>query len=528
MNFSDVIILNSQEEIICWLNPEFVQIEETNEQGKIRSIKLTHPINDDFRSYPNKWYQVGNKIWIPKNQDMDPCLYIIDSTYTVNFWDEDEIVVNAEDLIVELNYVPAYPYATLDHITITKEWLSNRFGEFFTIGTYEEPSKNDLYPVGTLTLMSLLRQIEEDTGNIFTPQYTKIEGSNIITRTLNFLNTKSIGKEHNQPDQIISVGYNTPHVEYTVDESDCYNAIQPSLSLQSTGTVSTSTSQSSETSNTEVEVSNVTALRQTILDWLELEVNQGETIPMIVEKDSEGTPNYTAYWNAPFTKNKDKIYLEDNVKNKKTYDKVYKKPNDLSISGVSVRDTVPKIGTVSTSDTDKYAIYNDCANKIMDKRDPSLKIEATVTDLRIITNGEETYNVGDTVYIKIPFYDELINATVSKTVKNNRNPSNNKITISNVLLSDSESKDDVILSTQGDLKQQVGQGRYFRATVKNARTLEPIEGVTVSFYLSTQVAVNPEINTIIDDTTTEDVSAEEILPGAVKAGVTYHTGQTAD
>lgn len=518
MNFSDVIILDIDEQIICWLNPEFVQIQETNEQKKIRSIKITHPINDDFRAYPKNWYQPGNKIWIPENQDMEACLYVIDSSFTVNYWDEDEIEVNAEDVMVELNYVPAYAYAALEHITITKDWLNVRFGDYYTIGQYDDPTSKDFYPSGTMTLMSLLRDVETSTGNYFIPHYKKLDGSNIIQRTLNFVSSSNLGKNHSEPNQIIQVGYNTDHIEYTVNESDCFAAIQPLLSMQTKGTVSTSTSESSETS--EVNVDNINSLRQTILDWLGLSVQDGETIPMIVEKNSDGTPNYTAYWDAPFAKNSDKIYLEDDTTNEKTYDKILLKPDDIAMDNVALRDAVPKIGTVSTTDTDKYAIYNDCANKIMDKRNPEVTIEATVTDLRIITNGTETYNVGDKVYLKIPFKDEILHATVTKTVKNNRTPSSNKITISNAALSDSATKDDILLTTQGDFKQQVGQGRYFTATVKNARTLETVAGVTVSFYLSTEVATDPEITTITDTDTGTAVGA--------KAGVTYHEGKTAD
>lgn len=522
MNFSDVIILNNEEEIICWLNPEFVTIEETNEQGKIRSIKLTHPRNDDYRSYPPKWYQQGNKIYIPKNQDIEACLYVIDNSFTVNYWDKDEIEVSAEDVLVELNYVPGYAYATLEHIKVTKDWLKTTFGEFFTIGEYEEPSKNDIYPVGTMTLMSLLRFIEDATGNIFVPHYKKLDGSNIITRSLDFLTPDNVGTDHKKPNEIIQVGYNTDSIEYSIDESDCYSAIQPLLQLQTTGSVSSSDAESSE-NTAEVDVANVAALREAILNWYKLEINEGDTIPMIVEKTTDGEPNYTAYWNAPFSKIVNQLFLEDNTESDKNYDRVYKKPDLGQID--NMRDSVPKIGTVSTSDTDKYAIYNDCANKIYEKRDPKITIETTLTDLRIITGNEETYNLGDTVYIRLLERNELVVANVTKTVKNNQDPGSNKITISNTIAGKSVTKDDVVLTTSGDLTQQVGQNRYFIAQVFNSRTEEPIEGITVSFYLSTTITTSTVEDTSTDITNTDTDTGTEV---GAKEGVTYHEGKTAD
>ena len=184
---NQVVILDSEENTICWLNPEFVSIDETIEEGKARSIKLTHPINDDYRDYPENWYQSGNKIWIVENEDFESILYVIDNSYTVKYGNDDIIEINAEEVLVELNYVPGWFYATLEQKTITKAWLSNVFGEYFDIGTYETPNTTTVYPLGSMNLMSLLRQIESESGNIFTTSYYKEDGSNTIHRVLNFV-----------------------------------------------------------------------------------------------------------------------------------------------------------------------------------------------------------------------------------------------------------------------------------------------------------------------------------------------------
>ena len=472
------VILDPSENVICWLNPDFVDIDETNEIGKVRSIKLTHPITDDSREYPENWYQSGNKIWIPSNGDFESCLYVIDSSYTVKYGSDDIVEVNAEEVLIELNYVPGWYYATLEHKTITKDWLNNVFGDYFTIGDFETPNTSDIYPIGSMSLMSLLRLIEETSGNVFTTEYWKEENSNKINRRLNFKNPATLGIEHTKLNEIIEIGHNTSSVNYTIDESDSYTAIQPVLSSTSSTSNGATTGSTSSSDDSTVDESSVAKLRQAMLDWINLAVEEGENIPMIVQMDSESNPNYTSYWNAPFKKIAGEWFLRDNQETNADYTEVFK------LDG----ESTPKIGTVSTSDTDKYAIYNDCANKIMEKRDPSVKIETTVTDLQILTGEEETYRIYDIVFLKIPTYNKLIRAKVTKTTKSLRNPGNNKITITS---NPSEAYQNMLVTTY-NLKMQNGTTRPFKVNVVDGRTKEPISDASVMFYVNKLVTVTEE------------------------------------
>ena len=502
---NQVVILDPEENTICWLNPEFVTIEETIEKGKVRNIKLTHPINDDYREYPENWYKIGNKIWIVENEDFESVLYIIDSSYTVKYGSDDLVEVNAEEVLVELNYVPGWFYATLEQKNITKDWLNNVFGTYFDIGTFETPNTTTVYPLGSMNLMSLLRQIESESGNVFTTEYYKEEETNTIRRVLNFMHPSSLGVEHDGLNEIIEVGHNTSGVNYTVDESDSYTAIQPVLTANSTSsTTSTSTStslSSSSSESSEVDESNVATLRQAMIDWKNLAVEEGENIPMIVQKNSSSSDSsedsstsdviYTSYWNAPFTKIAGEWFLRDNQETNQDYTEVHAKKGSNVIP-------VPKIGTVSTSDTDKYAIYNDCANKIMDKRYPNIKIEANVTDLRILTGEKETYRIYDIVYLRIPNYNQLIRARVTKTVKDSRQPGNNKITITS---NPSEAYKDMFVSTK-NLTMQVGTNKKFTCKVLDGKTKQPLENANVMFYVSKLVTVT--------ETTAEAVNTNNV------------------
>lgn len=516
-----VLILDDAEGVICWLNPEIVNVDETNEKGKLKSIKLTHPLDDDFREYPDKWYQAGNKIYIPEGEDIEPCLYVINSDYTINYWDDNLITLNAEEILVELNYTPMYAYASLEQKKITKEWITNVFGDYFNIGTYETPNVEEFYPVGTMTLMTLLRLIEKESGNIFKTHYKKEEGTNKIIRTLNFLNPENAGITHKTP---IEVGFNTDHLEYSVDESDCYSAIQPVLSLQNSTTTTSTTLTASTSNSSEVSNDSLAVLRQSILDWINLEVEVGDTIPMIVEKVEDGTVNYSAYWNAPFRKIKGEIFLRDNQITKQDYTIVRKKGDSVTVND-GAADGIVKIGTVTTSDTDKYAIYNDCANKIMDKRNPEITIESTVNDLKLY-NEDETYNVYDNAYIKISGYIRLISALITKTVKNSRKSGSNKITISNATLESNEGAVEIILTTTNFIQPQ-GSGQYFIATIKNKITGEPVENVLISFYIGTTETTQTNTTDITTNTTVEGEYEEKDGAGS-GPGLSYHYGKTAD
>ncbi|TMS41328.1 MAG: hypothetical protein FGO69_08725 [Methanobacterium sp.] len=101
------------------------------------------------------------------------------------------------------------------------------------------------------------------------------------------------------------------------------------------------------------------------------------------------------------------------------------------------------MGTVETSETDKYAIYNLCALKLMDKKDPIIEIEADVHDLWELPGGDIPYNVGDTIHIRLPDRIGLITSRVEKTEKNPRLLGGSKITIGNAVSGGTQSRSDI-------------------------------------------------------------------------------------
>ena len=250
--------------------------------------------------------------------------------------------------------------------------------------------------------------------------------------------------------EVLDLGYNTENIEYEVDESDTYNAISPILSLDESGGATNGLS--------------FEDLSKIINRWKNLKVTKGDTIPMIVQKVSnneaptttylnQSTPsgNYyirplhpqdniqsgsggstyeywrgTAYWSAPFTKNKGEMFIKIDEETGAEYNQIRTKADITNPYGAGF---IPKIGQVSTSDEDPYAIYNDVAMKLKDKRFPQINIEVDVANYK---NGNyNNYNLYDKVYVKIPGFEKLVTAIVKKTIKSFHDIGENKVELTN-------------------------------------------------------------------------------------------------
>lgn len=257
-------------------------------------------------------------------------------------------------------------------------------------------------------------------------------------------------------EEVLDLVQNVENIEYDVDETDTYTAISPELSLNGSGGDSNSLSKAN--------------LDTIINRWINLSVTKGETIPMIIQKitvtgdennpiknltaaknklktmsisnnywirpvkpndstegDSNSNKSYeflvaTAYWTAPFTKNAGELFITDETITGVDYNQI-KGKND-KLESRSVKST-PKMGKVETSDEDPYAIYNDVAMKLKDKRYPEINLYVKVANLK--NHKYNDYNIYDKVYIKIPLFDHLITARVTKTTKNSKNISENQI-----------------------------------------------------------------------------------------------------
>ena len=243
---------------------------------------------------------------------------------------------------------------------------------------------------------------------------------------------------------VLDLAYNVENIEYTLNEENTFTAISPKLKMDN----STTNALTYEDYNT------------IITDWLALAVTKGDRIPMIVERKTEQaqpTENYmaqatvydnyyarplkpndddnnnnyeywraTAYWTAPFTKVAGQMYIEDTETTTVDYNHILTRPDTTCPYGTMGS---PKMGVVETSDENKYAIYNDVALKLMDKRYPEIEIDVDVANYK--QSKYNNYGVYDKVFVKIPGYDGLITAIVDKTTKQAHDISKNTIHLSN-------------------------------------------------------------------------------------------------
>lgn len=482
----DIIILSPNEEFITWLDSTTVNIEETSQSRTIREINIEHPLTENTKL--KKWYHQGNKIWISGGNGLIPCLYVINQEYKINHWKKETVSLTAEEVLVELNNVELYSYTGSTEIKINREFLENVYGEYYTIGeidTFVNNQNNKILPVGTMTLIELLRLIESETGMIFTTEYKKADDSNTIKRHLNLKQEESIGINYSQP---LIIGYNCDNVEVDVDETDTYRAIAPILTLSETGNSTTGTS-----SLTKKDLANI------ISNYKSLSIKKGDKIPMIIEKeeqtDTSGNTKekevITAYWYAPFNKKSGNLYVEDDAgeysnynTTEANYNQIYSKKDSTSVK------TVPKMGNVSTSEQNKYAIYNACARALLEKRYPDVEINVSVADLNLIMGKGNSYNIYDSLFVKVPGYNKPIQAYITKTVKNPYDFGSNKITVSNAKIGTKVTQQDTSIKMKDTTISKKGQ--LLNGTLLCEGSPLPNEVVSISFKMYTEEKT-PEI-----------------------------------
>ena len=285
---------------------------------------------------------------------------------------------------------------------------------------------------------------------------------------------------------VLDLAYNVENIEYTLNEDDTYTAISPKLTME-------------DGNNNALTYEDYNTI---INNWINLSVNKGDRIPMIIERktvQAQPTDNYlaqstidddyyarplkpndqgdqnqyeywkaTAYWYAPFTKVAGQMYIEDHESTGVEYNHVSTRPDTTNPYGVMGS---PKMGIVETSDENKYAIYNDVALKLMDKRYPEVEIEVDVANYK---NGKyNDYGVYDKVFVKIPGYEGLLTAIVDKTTKKAHDISKNTVHLSNFSINAKTiTKETMLTGDNISLK--------YPATGTFTCTLDDISGETIS------------------------------------------------
>lgn len=466
-----ILVLDPNEEPLEYLDSEHCEIEEISEEKELRRLSFTYPLGDNI-NHTRGLFRIGNKVWIPGGNGLEPCLYIISNNNKFDFWEDNNIELELEEVLVELNYVAPFEQKSSENCTINRSFLEGEFGSYFLIGDVDNCLTSNLQKValnGTMTKLELLRFIEEETSNIFITRYEKDENSNVIHRYLNFKNPNNVGRDLNT---VIDLSFNADNIEYDVDESDTYKAIAPILSLDSV-------SSGGENEMTRADL-------QTIINnWKNLSITKGALVPMIIEQKkyssaktgTSSQTNYfvlvsnenneytyneaTAYWNAPFEKRSGELFIRDTIDTEVSYDEI-KSRKDLDPQVV-----VPKIGPLETSESDKYLIYNRCAMKLIEKRYSEINLEVEVKDIEQITSNNSGFNLYDKVRVKIPEYEKAITAQVLSIIKNPQLPGETKITLGNANVGTKVNQEGTSL-TASNTTVKYKKGESVTATLKKS------------------------------------------------------------
>ena len=205
-----VVILNQEEEFLANLLPERCELEETIEAGGLRTLNLNYKfinLKED-----KELFRIGNKVWIQGDSNLQDCLYVINTSVKEDIYQENSIEVELEEVLVELNYAPIFSQTELTTANgfnvstsngkqeVTVDWnaLNYWFGAYYNIGVVQDCISEYAQKIsltGTMTRMNLLRQVEEETGNVFVTRYEKDLYNNTIHRYLDFLNPINVSKD---------------------------------------------------------------------------------------------------------------------------------------------------------------------------------------------------------------------------------------------------------------------------------------------------------------------------------------------
>ena len=208
----NIVVLNNNEDFLQFLDPELCDVTETIEKDGLRTIQFNYKFQDLIED--KRLFRIGNKIWLQGDPNLSDCLYIINTKVKQDIYDENSFSFDAEEVLVELNNAPVFAQTELtsnngftfstnnnnNEYSVVVNWqaLHYWFGEYFNIGVVQDCLSTYNQKVGisgTVNLMSLLRQIEEETGNVFVTRYEKDILNNTIHRYLDFLNPISVDKK---------------------------------------------------------------------------------------------------------------------------------------------------------------------------------------------------------------------------------------------------------------------------------------------------------------------------------------------
>ena len=205
-----LVVLNNKEEFLQFLDPELCHLEESIEVGGLRTLNFEYKFQDFSKD--KELFRVGNKIWVQGDVNIRDCLYVINTEVKQDIYQENSFTLEMEEVLVELNNAPVFSQTELTENSnifklttnngkkeVTVDWnsLNYWFGDYFNIGVVQDcisAYASRISVTGTVNRMELLRNIEEETGNVFITRYEKDLINNTIHRYLDFLNPININK----------------------------------------------------------------------------------------------------------------------------------------------------------------------------------------------------------------------------------------------------------------------------------------------------------------------------------------------
>ena len=205
-----IVMLDNEENFLQFLDPELCTLVENHEKGGLRTLDLEYKFQDLHSD--KQLFRIGNKVWVSGDTNLTDTLYVINTPVETDVYKENSFHCDLEEVLVELNYAPLFSQLDLkssngfkltttngeQSVTINWNALNYWFGDYFNIGVVQKclnETHNKVALNGTMTLMSLLRYIEEETGNIFVTRYEKDIITNTIHRYLDFLNPINVSKD---------------------------------------------------------------------------------------------------------------------------------------------------------------------------------------------------------------------------------------------------------------------------------------------------------------------------------------------
>lgn len=536
----NLIVLTYDEEVLRWLDPDLAEIKETSSKDKCRKIEITYPLYEEYLESETNWYDQGHKIYIPSISGITNCLYVINTSYEIDYLEKNHIRVEAEEVLTEMNYDfvgfvntqdvttevqvekgkinqiieqdPEHAESRIfyykEYITVTAEVLRELLGNYYDIETIELADNNkQITPAGTMSYMSLLRLIEEQTEHRFFTTYINYE--NKITRRLSLLDTSKV--RHVAQTEYLDLNYNLESLELEVSEENTYNAMAPEFSNSTTmtaeGTTGATTPTVTAPTSTAQLVTNAENVAQptttskddlaSIIDnWINYEVQYRQEVPMIIKEDEQKNLVTSATWYAPFQKRKNCLFIELPYN---TGDAKYNTIHDYQ-STVSRA----KIGKVSTSETIPEMIYNTLAKSLLEKLTPDFELKISVKDIQMLLGQSNLgYQLFETLYVRIPNFDYFVPCQITETVKNLHLPGENTIKVEANVGSRLNMKDTLI--TSHDVTMLPGQKNTIRGMLTtseneplsnqlvtvNLRLKETVVGEYVNGYLETGEQVTP-------------------------------------